>query len=249
MRIISRIAMVLAWGLALPANAALITLEPDDYAAGTNLTSTVTGVQLWNFSRSAAGATFGDVYAATDLRCATTPDDCQAITGNRVFSRESDGYIDNPLDSRWGEAGAARTCFQRMLTGSCSPFDQFTALLIGFETPTDYVELSGSYIQDYPILFAFDSSRNLLGGGHGCCNTFHGTGPDSGWFSTSTVRFGSGAADISYVIAAGWSASSSLDVLRYNDVSVPEPGTALLLGVALVAMFGLRRRQLRPVSG
>jgi len=245
MKTLTRIAMVLSLGMVVPANAALITIEPDGYAAGTNLSQSVSSVNLWNFHSSGGTGAFGDVYAAVDARCATRPGDCQATTGNTVFSREQDGHIENYLAGRWGEAGAARDCFQRMQTGPCSPYNSFDALLIGFNTATNFVEISGSYLMDWPILFAFDSSRNLIGGGHGCCNTFHGTGPDAGDFSTSTLAFSSGSANIAYVIAAGWSAPSSLDALRYNDMSVPEPGTALLLAVGLAAMFGLRRRRLR----
>jgi hypothetical protein len=224
--------------VATAAHAEIITIDPDNYAAGTNLSSSIAGVGLSGYSKDFSGGAVAHdaVYAASDPHCATNPSECKAVTGAHVFSKESDG-VEDFLGGVWFEANAARHCFEASL---CS--GGFSALLIDFATPTDFVEISGKFRSDSPLLYAFDASRNFLGGG--CCTT------PGQWnsFTTGTSLFQSATANISYVIAAGWSASSSLDVLRYNDVSsVPAPGTALLFAAGLAGAW-LARRRVRPVA-
>jgi hypothetical protein len=220
------------------AHAEIITIDPDNYAAGTNLSSSIAGVGLSGFSKDFSGGAVSHdaIYSAADPRCSSNPADCKAVTGAHVFSKESGG-VEDFLGGRWFEASSARYCFE---TSVCS--GGFSALLIDFATPTDFVEISGRFLSDSPLLYAFDASRNFLGGG--CCTT------PGQWnsFTTGTSLFQSATANISYVIAAGWSSNSSLDVLRYNETaSVPAPGTALLFAAGLAGAW-LSRRRARPVA-
>jgi hypothetical protein len=139
----------------------------------------------------------------------------------------------------WFDSPAAARCLLVLLANRCTS-DNFSALLINFRNPTDYFEISGAYLADSPLFYAFDASLNRIGGSGGSGGF---AGPGEGNYAIQTVAFESASANISYVVAAGWSASSSLDVLRYNDVSVPEPGTLTLFGIVLAGALAARRKR------
>jgi hypothetical protein len=221
-----------AWA-ASPANAALVTIEPDDYAVGTNLTRTLQDVSLFSFVNTRdGGLRIGDVVVAEANGCDVRPDDCYAVTGSRIFGRDGDP---NP---RWWDSPGAHRCFESLFTNPCSRSVDFFALLISFDTPTDYVEISGNFTADHPLIYLYDESRNLIGAHEARVPWERGS-----TYTTSTALFQSSSANVAYMVAAGWAAGTSLDVLRYNDVNVPEPGTALLFSVALAGMALLRRRR------
>lgn len=225
--------------LSVPANAIIITIDPDDYAPGTNMSSIFADVSFGAFTGSGSLFTMGDVYALEDPACAVRPDDCFAITGTQVFGRFSSGQF-GVSQLTWFDSPTAANCLPALLANRC-PSLNFAALVINFRNPTNYVEISGAYMADSPLLYAFDASLNRIGSG-GALGPF--PGPGEGIYATQTSSFESTTANIAYVVAAGWSASSSLDVLRYNDMSVPEPGTLTLFGLAVVGALAARRRRL-----
>lgn len=220
-----------------PAFSAIVTIDPDGYAPGTNLSHVVPGVTLSTFaSPGDRSFSFSDVYASQDVACVSNPAQCRAVTGTNVFSMVPSATYDT--GPGWHDSPGARYCFQQSPSGLC-PSENFRALLISFENPTDYVEIGGRYLSDTPLLIAFDAARNMLSFGS-MEEGLPGGNPN---FSLGLSRYQSSLANISYVVAAGWSASAHLDVLRYDDMdrSVPEPGTALLFGVALLG-FALAQR-------
>jgi hypothetical protein len=224
-----------------PAWAVLVTVDPDGYAPGTNLSNLIPGVSFSTFSSPGNGSfSFADVYSAEDSACVGGPGECKAVTGTKVFSRDGGGILDP--NHGWFDSPTARRCFERVASGSCAE-ENFSALLISFADPTNYVEMSGWFTADWPLLYAYDASRNLIGGG-----TEEGAGSSH---TVGVTRYQSSLSNISFVIAAGWAASSHLDVLRYDDMntSVPEPGTALLFGLALLGFAAARRsRTVRAAS-
>jgi len=214
-----------------PAWAVLVTIDPDDYAPGTNLTNLIPGVSISSFSSPGNGTfSFSDVYAAQDAACLLGPGNCRAVTGANVFTMDASGIFNS--NQGWFDSPNARRCFADVGTGSCSS-ENFRALVISFDNPTDYVQISGWFTSDWPLLYAFDSSRTLIGGGSEEGIMQHDT--------SAATRYQSSLTNISFVVAAGWAASSTLDAFVYNDVSVPEPGTAVLFGLALVGFAASRR--------
>jgi hypothetical protein len=235
LRRLALLAILANGAICAPAWAVLVTIDPDDYAAGTNLSHAVAGVSLSTFSSSGNGSfAFSDVFSSQDAACVSNSVNCKAVTGSKVFSMSSGAAYDS--NAAWHDSPASYRCFQRVTTGSCTQ-DSFRALLISFDNPTNYVDISGVFTSDWPLLIALDSSRNLISFG-----TEEGAGMFGG---TAASRYTSALANISYVVAAGWSASAHLDALRYDDMnhSVPEPGTALLFGLALAGFAAARRKR------
>lgn len=239
MKGLKRLALLLTLAncaVSAPTWAALVTIDPDGYAPGTNLSNLIPGVTLSTFSSPGNGSfAFADVFSAEDSACVSGVGDCKAVTGTKVFSNNASGnYGPNQA---WFDSPTSYRCFQRVPSGSCSG-DDFRALLITFDNPTNYVDISGVFTSDWPLLIALDSARNLISFG-----SEEGIGMMGG---IAASRYTSSLANISYVLAAGWSAGSHLDALHFDDMnySVPEPGTALLFGLALIG-FALTQRSRR----
>ena len=100
---------------------------------------------------------------------------------------------------------------------------------MAFAQPTDFVELSGVWRGDYPMLYAFDEALHLLGF----------VTPDQilstqGTMNKGLVSFTSPEFDIKYVVAGGSLGPTGLDTLTYK---VPEPATWLLIGVGILMFF------------
>lgn len=254
------------WLLPGPLQADLITIDPDAYAAGADLSEAAPGASLrtiTNLGATPAGSAFAElpVYARHNPVCVSDPYLCDATTGTLGFSPFGDA--EGPLYGNWFNFIEAANCWSLARTGqdALSFCDQsrnaFRALLIEFHDPTDYVAISGAFLSDEPHLIAFDASFNRLGLAQVTRVLRYGEGFHH---NLGHALFSTPVPLISYVVVAAVSGNSSLDNLRYR-VSEPSALLLLLVGLASVApivavthalkrplrLGGLGRQSVKPV--
>jgi len=231
---------------AAPASADLITIEPDSYAPGTNVSHAGAGATLWTLTANNSATTplsLSDVYTRSNPACVSDPFQCDAVTGSQGFSPNSDG--EGRLYGNWDGATYVGRCFTDVHTGvfggspfhACADAAGQQVMLIQFDTATDFVEISGAWNNDFTIMVAFDGGFNYLGG----TNQIRTLLPDDGdSYHESTVTLTSPTTNIRYVIAGSVGDATSLDALRYR--LVPEPSTLALCAVGLVGLLKARNR-------
>lgn len=217
--------------------AEIVTFEPDAFAPGTDISEIVPGVRLWTFQNlglsTDSGYSLSRVHSEIGTDCVPSALDCAAVTGVQVF-----GGI-------WQYAFDAAEFWRDVNLGRLSEADgMFTALLIEFDAPTTFVEISGAWWSgDIIALYAFDASFNWL--------PLAGTttwlrGYDFN-YPHATASLTSAEPLIKYVIAGSWDEGwSSLDALRFERAeSVAEPTSLLLFGSGLLGAAWVRARRPR----
>ncbi len=220
-----------------PAHAVTITLEPDDYAVGTNLTNAFDGVTLSRYTNDGHSITLNPVYSET-----VPPGGPMAATGTQIFGRFWD--LQQAL-SCWGV--------------SCSSnVDRFSALVIQFDQPVSFVEVSGSQHHEGINAYALDAYGNLLS--IWSRDAYVGGSEPASWMPAPSYSLNCGCSMdprgtlhvwkigssdqtpiIQTVLVGGFFSSTYVDNIRYH--SVPEPSSLLLFGVGLAGAAAWRRRQ------
>ena len=232
-----------------PADADLITIEPDNFAAGANLTAVTPGVLLWAAlvtGTSANPLLLSAVYAQHSSAC----DDgnsftlCYAATGSQGFSPSS-----NPEGTllSWSSDRFPANCFALLNSStfggspnSCGSLNAgFQALLIELSTPTTFVEIAGGWNSDYLELRALDENFNLLA----LPQTLTTNPRVPGFSTTGTVSMTSPTGSLKYVFAGSTEGGIALD--RLSIAQVPEPSTLLLTMAGLVGLRGHLRWRTR----
>jgi PEP-CTERM motif len=238
---------ILLWSR--PADADLITIEPDAFAAGTNVTAVTPGVLLWTAlvtGTSVNPLLLSAVYAQHSSACADASlfTLCYAATGTQGFSSSS-----NPEGTlfSWSSDRIPANCFALLNSSnfagspnSCgSLVAGFQAMLIELAAPTSFVEIAGGWNSDYLELRAFDESFNLLP----LPQTLTTDPRLPGYATTGTVSMIAPTATMKYVFAGSTEGGIALD--RLSIAQVPEPSTLLLTMAGLVGLRGYLRRRTR----
>jgi hypothetical protein len=232
-----------------PADADLIIIEPDNFAAGTNLTAATPGVLLWAAlitGTSVNPLLLSAVYAQHSSACGDDPSDftrCYAFTGTQGFSSSSN--LEGTLFGSFNSARNPANCFSQLHTpnydgspNACGPgFAGFKALLIELAVPTTFVEIGGAWNLDYLELRAFDEDFNRV-----AMPQILTIAPDVPRGNVGTVSMTSPTGNLKYVFAGSTEGGIALD--RLSIAQVPEPSTLLLMMAGLVGLRGhLRRRR------
>lgn len=204
--------------LTIPAEAVMITLEPDDYAIGTNVSHLFDGVTLQRYSADAVSPpTWSDVYIEA------LPDYLPAVTGTQIFGRFWDPEM-VPL------CMAGCSAFARSDT-------PFSALVVQFTNPTNFFEVAGSQFFEGLIAIGITTDNQFISPSYTIIN--HG--------DIRHAQFGAidGTPFLQSVYIGGWLSNTYVDTMQYN-APVPEPATLWLLAAGLcvgLLIFSHRFRQ------
>ena len=234
----SWIAVVAFSGLLLHsgvASADIITIEPDDFAAGTDLSHVGLGVTLWTIRLTSDKTfTYSPVYSAVDPDCGVDPTVCAATTGTHVFSP-----LDTGIDSgrSYQSSRTVARCFSNPPAG-CTFEPDGVAMLLEFDTAADFVEMGSAFNFDASYFVAFDAQFNRL-------STTVGAFTDHipGGYSKPVTTISAPAGDIKYLLAGSIEGGVGLDALRYH--AVPEPSTLAYGLMGLVGVWRAGRRYRR----
>lgn len=212
---------------AVSAKADWITLEPDDVAAGTDVTNYWDGVTLSSVHYQGSG-----IYTTAPVITAESP---RAATGSNVFR--------SSLPGAWGPVAAAG-CY---LTYGLCGFPG-AALVLEFDAAVSDVNVLTNFAGDAVSLWLYDAAYNLVSS----CNSTFGYSrtpcyenrgaSSSGYGNNWNLTASSAAGDVRYAVISAYGSPGVIDAIRYS--SVPEPSTIALLSVGLLG-FAARRRRVR----
>jgi hypothetical protein len=226
-----------------------VLIEPDDYAVGTDLSHAFPGITLSTFSNRNPGGLFHylPVTVVQDASCIVQPiGPCRAFSGTHLLGEPGSG---NDHTGLLAIAGCFTIAAVRSGSAPCTEdygriYNVDAPLLVSVAEPTNFVEISGTWIHDEIWSFAFDANFNLLGRGD---PRFvieydeHGSAPE---FRRNTTTFRTDAPEISYVLAGSWDGLGWLDTVRIGEpetvASVPEPGTVTFIALGLGAGMSIR---------
>lgn len=196
--------------------AAIITVDPDAFSDGTDISNAFNGVTL-----SVIDGGGGPVFSRTDGA---------ASTGSRTFGNSAaSGAIPELI---WFEGDGFNP----------NPPGPGPVLRVDFGVSTDFVaiDIINQDTFDGGVLRAFNAFDVEIATVLSIVTGQFGAAPAPQILSVSL-----GAADIAYVTVAGQSAQDSvhLDNLQFNQITtIPEPGVVALLGLGLMGMGFVRRR-------
>jgi hypothetical protein len=227
----------------------MVTLDPDDFMAGTGLSATSSLVSL---STGAGGAVYATgVYPR--LGEAQPPEvTSTGPLGRHVFSQNS---IDNSEWFAWPDEDEDMSVYDPVLWAS-----EPGAFVITFASSVNYASLLAAEIigdagccSDDPVRWwVYDSTDQLI-------MSSYVDDSDNIVAYLGTEDFGDGPfpsypvwraefnhPDIRRIVIGGESEPTTIDHLQFRTIDVPEPMSAVLFLTALLMGFAARRRNLSP---
>lgn len=228
MRWLSSALLLLA---SVTAQADLVTINPADYAPGTNLSNIQPGVTLSHVSyERRTGPDIPNAHIRTEDVVATpcTYTSSCLSPGNIGFGMSANLYDYYRCSLPQGCIGGATT-----------PLLEFT-----FDTPTDYIAISLGWSADPPTFLAYDSTGALVLNCYwgSSCATWQTSPIASPWGNITQFSLTRPLGDIARIVVGSQAGFSFVHNITYNSpASVPEPATLGLMGLGLLGL-GMRRK-------
>lgn len=195
-----------------------VTIDADDYAIGSNVTTTNNGVTLQAITRTADG-----MLASKDVSIAqarTTSVDFEPATG---FGENQFGYTTSAGTLVGGFMGVSPFDF---FYGPNAKYTGLHALKISFFDPVQYISVKALSFHDPLAIRAYDVSGNLL------LSALDGFSLQKDCHCiVDTLEIQRTQADISYVIVGGSQTSGQINEITY-DVPAPSSVALMLFGLA-----------------
>jgi hypothetical protein len=231
------------------AHATLVTIDSNNYAAGTDISNAISGVSLslWSYDQSTPlnPATYAPIFVADcGSHCAGGRYD-----GTKMIARSgSGGSFSNPQGSTRYPTWDHTT----------PPPSSFSVLRADFLNPTNYVQIISAthgMSGDPPQLAAFDAGGALLG----VCNVGTTYSPTNSFCDVQSLSLGewdefrsvfrlsinTGSNNIAFIAAGGSSASAEVFSLAFSDVPEPSSMSLMILGIVICALMSGRNRRLQ----
>lgn len=215
-------------GAAVPARADLITLDADNFALGTDLTSVLTGASAAFLSQSGLAAQPYNPRVVTGLTTVASYTGAAA----QGFGRAS--MIDRYM-----------ACYNRSQLSLATSDCQYGVVEVTFDGGTDFVQLDARWLSDMPGVVAYNAAGQQVASCFGDAGCASPAVYEPGHLSTSTVTLAREQRDIARVVFGGIQGNAEISGLRY---SVPEPGTLALLGMGFAGLAASRRRRRQPAG-
>lgn len=223
------------------ASAAIVTVNPANYAVGTNLSHIVDGVSLYGASSLDPSQQYS--LLASDCDPCRTPTD-----GQRVFGID---HIDYGITFSYEES------FRKKVVGQYTDYSGPVFLAV-FDHPTDFVQVVGQSANvNSWYLDLWSADGTLLGScvnsgpSAGFCSrtSIGGADPDFSWYQDQwQVGFQSDQQNIAFISVAGWAGPTYVQSLAFNNLAVPLPSAAWLFGSGLLGLFGAISRKPKAFS-
>jgi hypothetical protein len=216
-------------GVASAAGASPITINPNDFPFGTDLSTMYAGVTLSHLRNEPNhdGVDGREVFRPIASAVYAIPTyHAENVLSIGGFGMEVYGY------ERCRQMGPMGS-----LSSDCSNYD---VLDLSFHTPTSFLEVSSIFFSDGPSILAYDVSGNPIAFAPGEFETTYTPVDANNSPIASTITLTRAQSDISRIAFGGVEGNSTPLEITYK---VAEPATAglLLLGVAGAAAFRRRR--------
>ena len=212
-----KLVLLLSLLLGVPsvAHASFITINPNDYPLGTDLSTMFDGLTMSRLTN--AGTTYNPVASAVYAIPSYHTDPALSIGGRSYYTF---GY---------------ETC--RVGLSGCL----YDVLELLFSEPTSFVQINSRGWSDGAGFLAYDSAGNRLGASffnNAIISNVTQFGGGAGFSETLTLA--RGQADIARVVYAGMVGSTTPTQITYR---VPEPSALLVLSLGGALLFVRRRKK------